>query len=670
MKFSSTLIAILSLVYNAQSAVVYDSSKFKGSSLKKFGFKGRKIFPAGPDLTGYGLGALEQIAYDHESQIIYGMSEQGFVNIFKFSKDGFEDLELSIDFDGAKLTDVEVCGGLLFVSLLKGVEPGEVQIFEALKLNEKKVPSKMTSVTVGVGPDMIKPNSDCSMLAVANEGEGKYDGKLIDPVGSVSLVTALKSDSPVVQNIALDKYSDAELLEKDVHMPLTKNALEYWDDHSDIADDLDFSEVRSNYSSDMNLEPEYVAWSADDSKLIVNMQENSAAVIIDVESSTGVVNDIFSYGLKDWSQTTIDVIKDDGCENMQKIEGLYSIRTPDSIAYVSVDGKDYILTANEGDDKEYGDFEEKQKSGDIFDGDTIALKDMTANPSVFDEGEGTSAMFNSECEGDNCSKKMRMSVGSSMIDYSDPTKPNIERMVIFGGRGISIYEVSDSLKLIWDSGDEFEKEGCKAYPWAHGGIQDEEFAPVGGTLYNMADDDLKETIEEVNDPEEDGCDDGGDGKPGACPLGKTVDERSPKDGYAPESIVVGKACGRLYAATVSEKNSVGFLYDITLITSPKLEEVFHLSPISETLNPGLAYDGGEIGEIDAESIIFLDEDESPTGKAGILFAGAFSGTISWWDFECEEGKDDKSSATTGFLPHYMTQLPVLVLFAFAHQFVF
>ena len=42
-----------------------------------------------------------------------------------------------------------------------------------------------------------------------------------------------------------------------------------------------------------------------------------------------------------------------------------------------------------------------------------------------------------------------------------------------------------------------------------------------------------------------------------------------------------------------------------------------------------------IGEIDAEPIIFLDESESSTGNAGILFAGEFSGTVSWWEFECD-----------------------------------
>lgn len=35
---------------------------------------------------------------------------------------------------------------------------------------------------------------------------------------------------------------------------------------------------------------------------------------------------------------------------MPKVPGLFSLRSPDSIAVTVVDGETYILTANEGDD--------------------------------------------------------------------------------------------------------------------------------------------------------------------------------------------------------------------------------------------------------------------------------------------------------------------------------
>ena len=76
------------------------------------------------------------------------------------------------------------------------------------------------------------------------------------------------------------------------------------------------------------------------------------------------------------------------------------------------------------------------------------------------------------------------------------------------------------------------------------------------------------------------------------------------------------------------------MYDISYISSPKLVQVFHLSPASETKNPIVAYADRTLGEIDSESIIFLDKCESPTGKTAIIFAGAFSTTTSFWEFDC------------------------------------
>ena len=352
----------------------------------------------------------------------------------------------------------------------------------------------------------------------------------------------------------------------------------------------------------------------------------------------------YSYGLKDWSTTPIDIVDDDECV-LNTQEGLYSLRSADSIASITVDGEDYIITANEGDDVDYGDFEERLKGKTIFVGTTLGFPGMTADTAIFSDSsitQGTSRFFNKQCDDTNaetpfCSGSMRFTVGSAMIDYSDYETPNIYRLTAIGGRGVSIFHVTTTgLELVWDSADDLEKEGCAAFPWAHNSIEDEEFAPVNGALYNSlaVDDSLRTTIEEVNDPTVDGCEDGGDGNPGACPLGLLVDERSLKDGPAAEAVVVGQACDATFMVTASEKNSIGFLYDISVMTKPTLEKVFHLSPASETLNPGLAYESRTLGEIDSETIQFLSESDSPTGKAAVIFSGAWSGTVSLWEFDC------------------------------------
>ena len=139
----------------------------------------------------------------------------------------------------------------------------------------------------------------------------------------------------------------------------------------------------------------------------------------------------------------------------------------------------------------------------------------------------------------------------------------------------------------------------------------------------------------MNDPTQDGCMDDGSGKPGACPISATIDEKSPKRGMEPELVTVAVACDRVLAVSCGENNNDCFLYDVTdLPNPPVLKQVFNLSPISENLAPGPAYKARTLGDLDPEATFFAPADKSPTGKAGIFFGGAHSGTMSWWEFEC------------------------------------
>jgi len=141
-----------------------------------------------------------------------------------------------------------------------------------------------------------------------------------------------------------------------------------------------------------------------------------------------------------------------------------------------------------------------------------------------------------------------------------------------------------------------------------------------------------------NDPNQESCQDAGDGNPGACPISETIDMKAPEDGLAPESVTVAIACNRLLAVSCGENNGDCFIYDISNIddsVDPVLKKVFNLSPASENKSPGLAYDDKTLGDLDAEVVLFVPPEESPTGKAALMFGGAHSGTLSFWEFECE-----------------------------------
>lgn len=71
---------------------------------------------------------------------------------------------------------------------------------------------------------MILPNSDCTKLAVANEGEAIYsDTGLTDPAGSAMIFES--SDWSDVTNVVkhtvtLDSYTDSQLMQNGVWLGL------------------------------------------------------------------------------------------------------------------------------------------------------------------------------------------------------------------------------------------------------------------------------------------------------------------------------------------------------------------------------------------------------------------------------------------------------------------
>nr|ALG03353.1 alkaline phosphatase [Alexandrium fundyense] len=643
------------------STINFDSSGVALSRPESFSMRSRVYVPydanANGDSYAFGMGAAEQVAYDDNEKYLYAVSEQGAILVVDYSNPASPRVkdELHVSLAGRKLTDIEVCSNLGFFMIGEGaadtVSNGKVNFYSTVKRATPARPQQLHEVEVGPLPDMLLPNSDCTKVAVACEGEGRMnsaDNTLTDPQGSIVVLSITLQDgvpSPTVMSHLLSALYpsqsdfDQEMLDAGVHLPLSKNAMTYWNSHSAISADLSWDTAIAGYNTATNLEPEYLAWSSDDSKVYVNLQENNAVVVMDVASGTMTIS---SLGLKAWGPSSdgIDVINDGGACVMEKYEGMETLRQPDSVVAVRVDNQDYLITAEESDDKEYGDYEEKWKLKDAIDKDgNVQTGDLTGFTASAAATTLAQAVHAKQHAANGKESKLRITMGSTAVDYSTPEAPQIKKVLPFGGRGFAIYRVTPagSLERVVDSGSMLEKLQCQHFPWAHNAVQDEEFSPVGGTFYNSLEDGskLKDDILELN---EDDCQTGSDLR--ACPMQNTTDGRSPKDGAAAESIAVGVACGRLLAVVTTEKQGTIFVVDITTISSPEVLFVEHLSPASQTMNPGEAFVEGAnvgqstIGEIDPESIIFMDADHSPSGKAGVFFAGAWSGSISFWEFEC------------------------------------
>lgn len=103
------------------------------------------------------------------------------------------------------------------------------------------------------------------------------------------------------------------------------------------------------------------------------------------------------YGLKTGAT---DVVDDGGCDIMPSVEGLYFLRSPDSIATFEKDGSTYVITANEGDSVEYGNYTEMVGASAIFNGTSIGYSAMTCNTEICDSSDitvGQSRYFNANC---------------------------------------------------------------------------------------------------------------------------------------------------------------------------------------------------------------------------------------------------------------------------------
>ena len=96
---------------------------------------------------------------------------------------------------------------------------------------------------------------------------------------------------------------------------------------------------------------EFITVSGDSSTAFVSLQENNAQAVIDIESAKVVK--IFPLGFKDFGQYTADISNKDGGVNLKTWSGVYGMYQPDTIDSYEVNGKTYVVSANEGDARDY-----------------------------------------------------------------------------------------------------------------------------------------------------------------------------------------------------------------------------------------------------------------------------------------------------------------------------
>lgn len=322
-------------------------------------------------------------------------------------------------FSYGDMTSVAVSpdGSMLALALQAEVynENGRIAIFSCGEDGSILFEGLLTS---GVQPDMVV-FADNSTVLTADEGEPRegYGEGIDDPAGTVTIADV---DAMTSVQVGFEDYDRSAMRNR-----LTRAGVIVMKDRLPSAD----------------FEPEYIAVSGQ--RAYVTLQEANAIAVLDIPSQRFV--GVFSAGFEDYSKTAIDIDKKDDAYRPATYDSLLGIRMPDGIAAFEVNGKTYLVTANEGDAREWGDedngtFYISEDERDFSDGDTSPTGAITAENSGLD---GKVVFFaTSDFDGLNSRK-----------DY------------IFGGRSFTVYEVvGDRIVEVSTSGDDFEAITAELYP--------------------------------------------------------------------------------------------------------------------------------------------------------------------------------------------------------------
>lgn len=318
-------------------------------------------------------------------------------------------------------TSVAVSRGLVAVSVPADptTDPGSVMFFRGTTF--------VGAVTVGALPDMVAFTPDGSLLAVANEGEPNSYGQpdSVDPEGTVSVITTQPFRTPA----ALRKPIPAS--------PVTTIDFRAFNvggsRHAELPPGVRITGPGATVAQD--LEPEYITISEDNRTAWVSLQENNALALVDLRAKR--VLRLIDLGSSDHSAEGfgIDASDQDGAVNIQTwpVKGLYM---PDGIASYRVGGRDYVLTANEGDAREYTGYAD------------VARARSVADFSVFPEAN------------------IQAQLGRLNVITSSEVPRNaagrLTELYSLGSRSFSIRTAEGD--LVWDSGDDFEQITALALP--------------------------------------------------------------------------------------------------------------------------------------------------------------------------------------------------------------
>jgi hypothetical protein len=328
-----------------------------------------------------------------------------------------------------------------------------------------------------------------------------------------------------------------------------------------------------------DLEPEYLTVSDDEKFAFVTLQENNAIATIDLETQSVVSINGLGYKKHADAGKGLDGINDGTVAvATQNVQGMYQ---PDAVATLTADdGTTYLVTANEGDARSYP-----------------CLLGGTDSTKAQDEEAKLSSAADSADAAISAQAKLTKDLGVTQFAPATPRSATVTSSTkvkvgySYGARSISIWrpvtdvEGVDTMTQVWDSGDQFEQLAATRRP----------------TYFNADWDTTSGAI-------------------------KKVDARSAKKGPEPEAVAVGKAYGKTWIAAGLERDGGVVLFDASTPTAPVFVDYINTSEPAGNL-----VTGANPGDVSPEGLLFVGEDESPTGSALVIASFELSGTVAIYE---------------------------------------
>jgi DNA-binding beta-propeller fold protein YncE len=337
--------------------------------------------------------------------------------------------------NGGGINSVAVHGGLVAIAI---EAPDKTASGTVAFLSASGTGAILAQAAVGALPDMLTFTPDGTKILVANEGEPE-DYAVLDPEGSVSIialpatVTAGTSFAGRVTQVGFTAFNASAAALRAVGVRIYGGL-----DANDDGDTTDPGDTPSTVAQD--LEPEYIAVSADSATAFVTLQENNAIAEIDI--AAGTVTAIRALGSKnhdlvgnELDPSDRDVNGSSGGGGIARLRtvpvlGMYQ---PDAIAAFTVAGSTYLVTGNEGDARtDWAGFNEESRLADatLDAANPVAVRGLAGNA---DLGRLNITTANGDTDGDG----------------------DLDRCYAYGARSFSIWSAGGS--LVFDSGNDFER---------------------------------------------------------------------------------------------------------------------------------------------------------------------------------------------------------------------